>query len=291
MTKRNRKTLSDYFADGQMPTQESFGDLIDSMVNIVDDGFDKSAQDGMKIAQLDNSSKLVSFYDEITVGKPIWSVAFSMPRSGAGPENNKSLNFFYGGNKVAGLTLASAPENEAEKEDAGERKIRVGINNSNPRYEIDVNGVIAADGRIGREGGKEREIRADGKWHPVISGLDGCQAFEIMAGVGKPRSGRYALLHAFALSTFNSRKSFFGFRKKDITYHQAHFSSRCDQIELRWTGSTHDYALEMRVRCSYEQSAEEEIRIRYYVTQLWFDPFMEGSGTTAGGPNSGSRGE
>ena len=41
MTKRNRKTLSDNFADGSLPTQDAFGDLIDSMVNIVDDGFDK----------------------------------------------------------------------------------------------------------------------------------------------------------------------------------------------------------------------------------------------------------
>lgn len=283
MTPRNRKTLSAYFSDGQMPTQEAFGALIDSMVNIVDDGFDKSAQDGMKVAQLDNNSKLLSFYDEITVGKPIWSVSFSMPGYGGDAGNNRNLNFLYGNNKVTGLTLASVPEAVAEKENAGEAKIRVGVNNNNPQHELDVNGVIAADGRIGRAGGKEYEVRADGKWHPVITGLDGCQAFEIMAGTGKPRSGRYALLHAFALNTYNSSKS-------NITYHQARFSSKCDQIELRWVGGTHDYSLEMRVRCSYEQSANEEIYIRYYVTRLWFDPFMDECGAQ-GGPNAKAGGE
>jgi hypothetical protein len=92
-----------------------------------------------------------------------------------------------------------------------------------------------------------------------------------MAGVGKPHSGRYALMHAFALNTFNSKKG-------SITYHQARFLSRCDQIDLRWVGATHDYSLEMRTRCSYEEGAQEKVFVRYYVTQLWFDPFMAGSG-------------
>lgn len=264
MTKRNRKTLSAYFADGQLPTQEVFGDLIESVVNIVDDGFEKSPEEGMKVAQLDNNSKLVSFYDEITVREPLWSIAFSVSGYG-GMDGNKNLNFFYGSNRNNGLTLASVPESAAGADKASEGKIRVGINKNAPKHELDVDGVVAADGRAGREG--KNKVRADGNWYPIITGLDGCQAFEIMAGVGKPRSGRYALLHAYALNTFNSKKG-------NITYHQAHFSSRCDQIELRWTGGMHDYSLEMRVRCSYEQNAKEEVCIQYYLTRLWFDPFM-----------------
>ncbi|MBI3525620.1 MAG: hypothetical protein HY066_14060 [Betaproteobacteria bacterium] len=281
MTKRNRKTLTDNFADGKLPTQEAFGDLIDSMVNIVDDGFDKSAQDGMKVAQLGNSSKLISFYDEITVKTPLWSIAFSMSGYGGGVGSYKNLNFFYGNNNTTGLTLASAAGSEAGEETVQHEKIRMGINKNNPEYEVDVNGVVASDGRIGREGGAEKAVRADGKWHPVITGLDGCQAFEIMAGVGKKNNGRYALLHAFALNTFNSKKG-------NITYHQAHFSSRCDQIDLRWVGETHNYSLEMRTRCSFEQNADEEVCIRYFVTQLWFDPFME---SCLSGPNSKSGAE
>lgn len=273
MTKRNRKTLADNFADGKMPTQEAFGDLIDSMVNIVDDGFDKSAADGMKVAQLDNSSKLISFYDEITVKDPLWSVAFSTSGYGGGAGGIKSLSFQYGGGKASGLTLAGVPA--ADGEDAAAGRIRVGVNQAEPSRELDVGGVIASDGRIGREGRQENRVRADGKWHPILRGLDGCQAFEIMAGVGRKNSGRYALLHAFALSTFNSSKG-------NITRHHAHYSSRCDQIDLRWTGETHSYALEMRTRCNFEQGASEEIYVRYYVTQLWFDPFMEDCAVKAG---------
>ena len=280
MTKRNRKTLTDNFADGKLPTQEAFGDLIDSMVNIVDDGFDKSALDGMKVAQLGNNSKLISFYDEITVKAPLWSIAFSMTGYGDGAGSYKNLNFFYGNNTTTGLTLASTEGNKDGEEISGEEKIRVGVNKNNPEHEMDVNGVIASDGRIGRAGGNE--VRADGKWHPIITGLDGCQAFDIMAGVGKKKSGRYALLHAFALNTFNSKKS-------NITYHQAHFSSRCDQIDLQWVGETHNYSLEMRTRCSFEQNIEEEIYVRYHMTELWFDCFMEGSTKKDGSnPKSGT---
>lgn len=268
MTKRNRKTLSDNFADGSLPTQDAFGDLIDSMVNIVDDGFDKSALDGVKIAQLDNNSRLISFFDEITVKEPLWTIALSTTGYGRATVGYKNLNFYYGNNKVNGLTLASAVRDKTGAEKNEEVKIRVGINENNPEYALDVNGVIASDGRIGRKGRKENEVRADGEWHPIITGLDGCQAFEIMAGAGKQRSGRYALLHAFALNTFNSKKG-------NITYHQAHYSSRCDQIDLRWVGGTHNFSLEMRTRCSFEEGAMDEVHIRYYITQLWFDPFME----------------
>jgi len=267
MTKRNRKTLSDNFSDGKLPTQEAFGDLIESMVNIVDDGFDKSAQEGMKVAQLDNKSKLISFYDEITVKDPLWSIAFSVPGYGGNAGSYKNLNFVYGNNTANGLTLASVPGVKTGTGKNAEDRIRVGVNKNNPEHDMDVNGVIASGGRIGREG--KKEARADGEWHPIITGLDGCQAFEIMAGVGKKNTGKYALLHAFALSTFNSKKG-------NITCHQAHFSSRCDQIDLRWNGETHNYALEIRTRCSLEESANEKIFIRYYMTQLWFDPFMEG---------------
>jgi hypothetical protein len=268
MTKRNRKTLADNFSDGKLPTQEAFGDLIDSMVNIIDEGFDKNALDGIKIAQLDNSSKLISFYDEITVKSPIWSVAFSPSGYGGGADRYKNLNFFFGDSKTNGVTLATALPKEPKEDDIDGARTKLGVNNSNPQYEIDVKGIISSDGRIGRAEKKELEVKADGKWHPVIVGLDGCNAFEIMAGVGKKRSGRYALMHAFALNTFNSKKG-------NITYHQAHYSSRCDQIDLRWVGQTHNYSLEMRTRCNFDQNASEETVIRYFVTQLWFDPFMD----------------
>ncbi len=276
MTKRNRKTLADNFSEGMMPSQEAFEDLIDSMVNIVDDGFDKSPSDGMKVAQLGNDGKLISFYDDIAVRNPLWSIALSMPDYGTNPDSVQNLGFYYADARIPGVTLAGSGVSSELEEAGREGTIKVGINQNAPAHELDVGGVIASDGRIGREGRSEMRVPADGKWHPIIQGLDGCHAFEIMAGVGKKRSGRYALLHAFALSTFNSSKG-------NITAHQAHFSSRCDQIDLRWVGAQHNYALEMRTRCDFGPNGAEAVYIRYYITRLWFDPFMdncaEGDGT------------
>ena len=180
-----------------------------------------------------------------------------------------SLSIFWASNGENRLILSSAPvdSDTSEPNAVMPHRLRLGINRPFPEHEMDIGGVVAADGRLGRRAPHGFEVRADGKWHPITKPLDGCQAFEVMAGVGKPKSGKYALTHAYAISTFKSRKS-------SISYHQAHFSSRCDQIDLRWTGTLHEYVLEMRTRCSYEQHADEEIYVQYYLTQLWFDPFM-----------------
>ena len=203
----------------------------------------------------------------------------------------KNLNFFCGEYTVNGLTLASeeVKEDNPDGKKTSEGKIRVGINKNNPEYAMDVNGVIASNGRVGRVGcdneNKELEVRADGEWHPIITKLQGCQAFEIMAGAGRKNSGKYALLHAFALSTFKSKKG-------NITYHQAHYSSRCEQIVLRWRKGENDkddeYSLEMRTGCSFEQNANEKIFIRYYITKLWFDPLMDGCAEKSSNPKPGA---
>lgn len=41
MPRTNRNTLKEYFKCGSMPNQKHFYELIDSMVNISDDGIDK----------------------------------------------------------------------------------------------------------------------------------------------------------------------------------------------------------------------------------------------------------
>ena len=38
MEQKNRKTLKSYFEKGDVPTEEQFAELIDSVPNIVDDG-------------------------------------------------------------------------------------------------------------------------------------------------------------------------------------------------------------------------------------------------------------
>lgn len=78
MARRNRDTLRSKFGNGEMPSATAFSELIDSMLNIVDEGFDKTPVDGLKVSQL-NQGKLLSFYQNIDVKSPIWSVQLDGP--------------------------------------------------------------------------------------------------------------------------------------------------------------------------------------------------------------------
>ena len=73
MTRRTRQMLQEQFKYGKMPTEEDFSDLIESMLNMLDEGFDKTPEAGFKVAQL-RDGKLVSFYKDINIGNALWSL-------------------------------------------------------------------------------------------------------------------------------------------------------------------------------------------------------------------------
>jgi hypothetical protein len=77
---------------------------------------------------------------------------------------------------------------------------KVGIQTRNPEYELDVNGFMAAKGRLGTY--KTGKVLGDGKWHPILENLNGCHCFEISADIGKKKTGKYATIQANALSTY-----------------------------------------------------------------------------------------
>jgi len=118
-------------------------------------------------------------------------------------------------------------------------------------------------------------VPADSQWHNISGPLNGCQAFEVMAGVGNKGTGKYALMKAVALNTFNPRGLLFNLfnLKKRIKYQQAYYLSRSNRIKLRWQGKGGEYFLQMRSNCHYG----EGVRIRFYLTQLWFDQDMSES--------------
>ncbi|WP_334158095.1 hypothetical protein [Oryzomicrobium sp.] len=257
MAKKNRTSLKHAFSEGAQPSAESFADLIDSALNVVDDGFDRSDEDGFRVAQLGKTGKLISFFENIAVRRPSWFMRLS--------QGSRRL-FFGSESEKPVLTLSSETVGDQEA-------TRVGINKADPAHELDVDGVVAAKGRIGSQGAS---VKADGQWHDIAGPLDGCRAFEVIAGVGDKDAGRYALLHAFALNTFN--------RKGHVTPHQSYYGSRCDQLDLRWVGDTHAYTLQLRTRCAYG----EHVAIQFYLTDLWFDPFMRGSDIRAAGAAPGA---
>lgn len=259
MEKLDRKGLKTKFKKGKMPAEQDFGNLIDSMVNILEEGFDKTADDGLKISQLMGSGRLLSFYENIAVENPQWFLELGI--------GDNKLHF---GTKDTPRVLSLRSYKEVIDGQAT-IKIAVGINKETPEATLDVEGTIASSGRMGKA--NEMEAPADGEWWDITPALTGCEAFEVVAGVGGQDSdGKYALLHAIALNTFNGKSS--------IKQQQSFFGAKCNRIELRWLavpeqGSFH-FKLQIRVLCSYckEKSKTPDVWIKYHITRLWFDSLM-----------------
>jgi len=249
MTRRRRIMLKEQFEEGKMPSQEDFADLIDSMLSMLDEGFDKSPEHGFQIAQLQDG-KLLSFYQDIGTGCAMWSLRLD--------KSNSNLNFQDRKGQPL-LTLSSSTDGDDTQ------LVGVGIRQSHPQHELDVAGTVASHGRVGRSG--EMAVPADGFWYDVTDYMTGCQIWEVVAGVGaKDSEGRYAVMHAFASNAFGLNG--------DVSYHQSHFGNKCSRIELRWqraeAGKPFDYKLQMRVGCTYG----EDVWIKYHMTQLWQDTLM-----------------
>jgi hypothetical protein len=288
---QTRDTLRKLFAAGQLPTQEHFGDLIESMLNMRDEGFRKSPDNGMEVSAMADKPALMSFYRDRDPAHALWSVRY-------GGESN-ALQFVGGpaqqpeagavlsllpaqADPITGTGTAAAGTEGALRQPVGGVPPRVGINTVRPQQTLDVAGVIASQGRVGSYARHvTRQLPANGEPQTLIDHLTGCHAFEVMAGVGAEGTGRYALLHAIALNTFNPVLQWWqrllpGSQRRGIRATSAHYGRRCDRLSLWWEGGHgkgSEYKLRIRTRCDYGPT----VVMNCSVTQLWFDQTMADS--------------
>lgn len=275
--KKNRAALIDYFAPGRLPTSQHFRELIESNLNLLEDGFDKSPHHGMHVHAHAPHETLLSYYRSIGAAQPEWTTAFH------GKANQ--LVFSHVEKKA-----------EAEAEATGtavplvtlDPLARVGINTADPATALDVAGTVSASGRRGQPAMRGVMIPADGGWHDITEESPGCQAWEVTAGVGYHFEGHYALLHAVALNTHNPVwwSNLLGL-KKGIRHQHAYYSRRADRLQLRWEGGhgrDAPYRLCIRTAGDYRDDIrkkgtkldpDKEVRIQVFVTKLWHDPGMD----------------
>ena len=239
----NRITLKNFFRKGSVPTETNFADLIDSSINIVEDGIGRSVEDGFRIAPMGYSKRLLSFYENSQKSNPDWFISLN-------DGNSKGLSFHQTDNDYR-LVLKNGGN--------------IGIGISNPTSKLEVKGCIGMDARKGTF--VEGQVPGDAKWHNIIAELYEIHAFEIMAQIsGKKGSGRYAIAHAIALATFGGYLSKWSIRKT-----AANYGGFLNQLQFRWTGSVNNYALQVRTRRHYglnDQNAEP-YQIKFHVTKLW----------------------
>ena len=102
--------------------------------------------------------------------------------------------------------------NDSTKDTADDQSFFFGVDGrlglgkrSEETLKLDVAGFAGLQGRVGTYA--TGEVPADGKWHTILEGLDNCSAFEVVARTGKKGTGKFAILHAFALSAFGNSRS------------------------------------------------------------------------------------
>lgn len=240
----DRESLKSLFGKGTMPNADHFSSLIESTINKVDDRISKDIKNGLVLYSEKDSSnktqyKLLSFKRSIQDVIPTWS--FHMP-------NDKPDGIAF---------VETISSNEEKPRLFFQKEGNIGINTLAPQTTLDVKGILGADTRVGTYA--LNTVPADGKWHDIISDVDGCSAFEVVAQVGKKHSGKYALVHAHALSTFGRSRN--KIRKTQACYNWWWWN----KIAIRWTGSTYNYKLQIRTRSNYGQN----IKIKFHITNLW----------------------
>lgn len=233
----NRKSLKQLFQNGSRPAEEDFGNLINSMLNVVDDGISKNAADGLILApEGKDSEKVMSLYESFQQPEPDWSIEL-------GATENRGFT-------INEPQTSGAPNPRLFLKKGG----NIGVETDEPISTLHVNGILGTNARMGTF--LTGTIPADGSWHQVIGKQDGCVAYEIVAQVGKVATGKYALAKTTAVSTFGKSK---------INSTQAHYGFCWNKIAFRFRGDIHNYALQMKTRSNYGTGQV----VKFHISKLW----------------------
>ena len=244
MAQKNKETLKNYFKKGGFITEKEFIDLIDSSMNVIDDGISIKPEDGLKLNPTGIYSKLISFYKKKSQKNSNFSININHDKNDGlsiNDENNVPIIMINKDNKV-------------------------GIVTDNPKYDLHIDGKLGVNTRIGTY--KNGSVPANGEWHKIITDLDGINAFEIMSHVyGEKNSGNHCVSHAIALSTFGGKYS--NQKIKVLNANWGLFNFR-NKIKLKWSGDLHNYNLEIKTTKNWGINAENNdfFKLNFNVTKL-----------------------
>lgn len=272
MAKQNRETLKRFFGAGKLPTEEHFADFVDSSLNIIDEGFDKTEEFGFEITPqkgTDDSENLISFFRKLTDKLPSWSISYHAKK--------ESLQFIHTdaatNERRTVLSLDKEGKVTVSGEEFNEAKLEDTEFGSNP-VKLDVGGAIRSPARLGVGLNPEASVPANGEYQPITEKLHGFQALEVVAKVELRDEKRFAIMHAMALNAYNPRWRILNFwnRGKRIKVHQSYHSGPRDRLKLRWEAVKDDdnagveqYRLCIKSAFRYPGDA----KIEYHVTKLW----------------------
>ncbi|MDC3253776.1 MAG: hypothetical protein P8M17_00870 [Saprospiraceae bacterium] len=251
--RRTRKSLKRIFKKGNVPTEAGFANLIDSTINIIDDGINKSMKNGYEFAPKGDSNSLLSFFKSLeNHDDPMWQFSIK------GKKNEEGLAFEMPDHTDRPSILFFDQDGN------------IGVNTLSPIMPLTVNGYIGINGRIGTFA--SGEVDGDNKYHNIIENIKGPSTFEIVARIDGPKGrGKYAMTHAIAICTFPN--AFFNKIRQTNTF----IGWPWNRIKLRWKTIDGILNLQMKTRTHYGVDANNAyFKIKYHVTNLWNDKHMNG---------------
>lgn len=251
-----RQELQKRFLKGRILMESDFASLIDSFVVKEDDGFAKDYKNGLHLSLSGSSRRFATWFDSKAELNP----AFYIDRySGDGP-----------GLKLEVPALSRENGDDGVDNDLNclflQQEGRMGIGKkTDPRLKLDVKGWVGMEGRIGTKDGCKIAgiVKADGKYHDIINRLDNCNSFEVVARTSEKYKKKVSLLYAIANCAYGGSG---GSIRKTGT----HIGFFRQQLKLRWSGSPHNYSIQIRTRSNLGDGA----LIHYTFTQLWGDSEM-----------------
>lgn len=240
MAIRNRNTLISGFSKGQRPTADDFKNLIESTVNILDDGFAKDAQTGIKLAPIsEQEGTVMTFLQSMTDDGGRWVIDVI--------EHDLRISRVQENVKHPVLQLRQSGEMEF----------------GDPESPVTIQGTLNAGQRSGKK--VDKQIPADGRWHDLTDYLEGVHALEVVCVMGKRHTGKHAVLLAHATHCFGS--------KPRIHRIRSHFGVFGNRLMLRWHKSRNERACKLQVRTRFKIGPD--FFIHGSVTSLWDNPLMQ----------------
>jgi len=247
----NRDSLKQLFRKGKSPSENHFAHLIDSSLNKMEDGISKTAAEGLQLSPQGAFDQVLSVYERMDLPLPAWQIKLLRQ------------------NDAQGLSFEKIEKNADNEPEANSRLFlandgKIGINTTTPWAPVEVKTTLGVKTRIGTH--TYGQVPGDGEWHPILSNLTGLQSFEVVARIKGPAGrAKYAITHAIALRAFGGKSS-----RSKIAQTRTYYGWFWNRLELRWSGSVYDYALEVRTRQHYGFDEDGEMSmIKFHVTNLW----------------------
>ena len=233
---------------------KAFEHLVDSSLNIKDDGIGVNSGLGLALTPKGPSKNLISFFEKISdKSSPLWRMQLATEGQA------KGMNFLEG--EKSRLFIQNGG--------------RVGVGTETPNYKMEVNGLLAVKGVVGTYDYGVAD--ADGEWHtiPGLQKLGGCQAFEIFAHINDEGDRRFALTQAVMLMSHGKR----GYSKKVKSTDAGSswlWGKLFNKIKLRWVrdhalgpDDEERYMIQIKTRTHYGMLNGQPKKIFYRVTKLW----------------------